>query len=350
MSLFERKKLGIDIGAASIKIVEIASSGSKKRLENYVEFKLPRGTGSLKTFYGEDSLLLGDKVFDILQEVLKKAKIKEKRVSFAIPDFSTFFTTFDLPPMNEAEVPQAVEFEARHQIPLPLEEVTFDWQIIEKKQMSPGVKIKVLLVAVPNRVLQRYQRLATLCDFDVQGMEAEVFALIRSSIIDRKYWGPVCLIDIGWQSTTVSIVEKNVLQLSYSFDISGTRLTRTLMDALSIDVAEAEELKRKYGLDPNHPDSSQIVAREMKALSVETEKVYQSFEKTSGKKVDSVILTGGTATMFGLREYLEGYFKRRVDKVNPFISLNYPPILEHRLKEMAPFFAVAVGVAMMGKD
>jgi len=347
MGLFTKNFLGIDIGAASIKMVEISLSGDKKKLENYVEFKLPRKNTSLKTFYGEKSLLLGDRVFDVLQAVLKKAKIKEKKVTFAIPDFSTFFTTFDLPPMTETEVPQAIEFEARHHIPLPLEEVTFDWQIIEKKQVSPGVKLKILLVAVPNKVLQGYQKLATLCDFDVQGMEAEVFGLIRSSLAGGKFWGPVCLIDIGWQSTTVSIVEKKILQLSQSFDLSGTGLSRTLSQSLNISAEEAEELKIRHGLDPNKPQSATIITKEIKNLAIEAERVYQRFEKESGKQINAVILTGGTATMFGLREYLESYFKKKVQKADPFAGLIYPPILEQRLKEMAPSFAVAVGAAMM---
>lgn len=351
MSLFAKKNLGIDIGASSIKIVEVSLSGNKKTLENYLEFKLPHHDSSpLKTFYGESLLLLSNEVADILQAVLKKAKIKERRVAFAIPDFSTFFTTFDLPPMTEAEIPQAIEFEARHYIPLPLEEVTFDWQIIEKQQVSPGVKLKVLLVAVPNKVLQGYQRMATLCDFEVEGMEAEVFGLIRSAVVEGKYWGPVCLVDIGWQSTTVSIVEKKMLRLSHSFDLSGTGLTRTLARALQVDVAEAEDLKIKYGLDPNKPQVANVISQELNALAVEVEKVCEQFEKTSGKKIETIILMGGTTAMFGLREYFEGRFRKSVQKVNPFASLIYPPILNERLMEMAPSFAVAVGVAMMGME
>ena len=350
MSLFAKKILGIDIGVSSIKMAEVSFSGEKRKLENYIEFKLPRNSDSpdsIKTFYGQGALLLSNKVPDILQEVIKKAKIKVKKVSFAIPDFSTFFTTFDLPPMTETEVPQAIEFEARHHIPLPLEEVTFDWQIIKREEVSPGVKLKVLLVAVPNKVLQSYQKVATLCNFEVQGMEAEVFGLIRSAIIGGKYWGPVCLIDIGWQSTTISIVDKKMLQLSHSFDISGTGLTKTLSQTLNITEAEAEELKRKNGLDPNNPKVAQILTKELSSLAVEVEKIYKGFEKSSGKKVNAIILTGGTAAMFGIREYLEGYLKKQVNNVNPFASLEYPPVLKDRLDSMAPSFAVAVGVAMM---
>ena len=70
----------------------------------------------------------------------------------------------------------------------------------------------------------------------------------------------------------------------------------------------------------------------------------------SEKKVSTIVLTGGTTAMFGLREYLEGYFKKQVHKADPFSGLAYPPILKQKLAEMAPGFAVAVGAAMIGID
>jgi type IV pilus assembly protein PilM len=350
MGIFSKNCLGIDIGAASIKLVEVSGFGKKKKLENYAEFQLPPTTSSIKTFHGENLLLVSDKVSEILQAVFKRAKIKQKKAALSIPDFSTFFTTFTLPPMTESEIPQAVEFEARHHIPLPLSEVTFDWQIIEKEEMLPGVKLKILLVAVPNKVLQNYQRMATLSQLEVKGMEAEVFGLIRSSIPEDKYQNPVCLVDIGWQSTTVSIVEKKNLRVSHSFDISGTGLTRTLSQKLNIDFEEAEKLKKEYGLDPHREDISKILISEIDSLALEIEKVCQDFYQSEGKKVENLVLSGGTALLFGLREYLETRIKKNVQIADPFSSVSFPSILEPRLKELGPSFAVALGVALMGTE
>jgi type IV pilus assembly protein PilM len=348
MGIFSKNCLGIDIGASSIKIVEVSGFGKRKKLENYVEFQLPPTTSSIKTFYGESLLLVSDEVSEILQAIFKKAKIKQKKAIISIPDFSTFFTTFTLPPMTEAEIPQAVEFEARHHIPLPLSEVNFDWQIIEKEEVLPGVKLKILLVAVPNKVLQNYQRMATLAQLEVVGMEAEVFGLIRSSIPKEKSQHPVCAVDIGWQSTTISIVEKGSLQISHSFDISGTGLTKALSEKLKIDFKEAEKLKKEYGLDPHREDVSKILCSEVNSLALEIEKVCQDFYHAEGKKVENLIIAGGTASLFGLKEYLEERVKKKVEIADSFSSLSYPSILRPRLQELGPSFAVAVGVGLGG--
>jgi type IV pilus assembly protein PilM len=252
--------------------------------------------------------------------------------------------------MAEEEIPRAIEFEARHHIPLPLSEVVFDWQIIEKEQVSPGVKLKILLVAVPNKVLDSYQRLAALCNLEVKGLEAEVFGLIRSSIKAGKHWGPVCLIDIGWQSTTVSIVDKMILRASHSFDFSSSSLTRALSQALGLSEEQAEDLKTRGGLDPKNEQAASVLLKEIDTLAVEVEKICANFSQAENNPLNDVILAGGAAMLFGLKEYFTSRLKKTVQVTNPFSVFVYPPILQARLEEISPSFAVASGAAMMALD
>lgn len=351
MSLFTKNYLGIDIGAASIKIVEVAVSGNKKKLKNYIEFKMPLSEKSLQTFHGENLTLLSSEVSEILQALLKKAKIKEKKVVLSLPDFSTFFTTFILPPMTETEVSQAVEFEARHYVPLPLSEVTFDWQIISKEETVSGIRRKVLLVAIPNTVLQNYQKMASASNLEIVGMEAEVFSLIRSSWPGGKYeFLPVCMVDFGWESTTVSIVEKKKLSSSFSFDVSSVSLTKDLSAALNVSLDEAEKIKITYGLDPQKPGVAKALLDKINLLAMEIEKICEDYFQTTSKRVDNLVLSGGTANLFGLKEYLSSRIKKNLLLAEPFSSVNYPFVLSKRLKQIGPSFAVALGAALISAE
>lgn len=348
MGLFAKNYLGIDIGSSSIKIVEISVSGQKKKLENYIEFKMPLSEKSLKTFQGESLVLLSSEVSEILQALLKRAKIKERKIVLSLPDFSTFFTTITLPPMTETEVPQAVEFEARHYIPLPLNEVTFDWQITDKEETVSGLKRKALLVAIPNIVLQNYQRMASMCNLEIVGMEAEVFSFVRSAWPGEKYeFLPVCMIDFGWESTTVSIVEKRKLSVSSSFDVSGFGLTKDLSTALKVSLEEAEKMKISYGLDPQKPEIAKIFLDKINLLTMEIEKICEDFFQVTGRRVDCLVLSGGTANLFGLKEYLSSRIKKNVILAEPFSAVNYPFILSKRLKQVGPSFAIALGASLM---
>ncbi|MFH0739902.1 MAG: type IV pilus assembly protein PilM [bacterium] len=351
MSLFTKNYLGIDIGSSSIKIAEVSMAGKKKKLENYIEFKMPSSQASLKAFHGENLTLLSSEVSEILQALLKKAKIKEKKIVLSLPDFSTFFTTVTLPPMTEEEVPQAVEFEARHYIPLPLGEVTFDWQVTNKEETVAGLRRKVLLVAIPNVVLQNYQKMASLCGLNIVGMEAEVFSFVRSAWPGGKYeFLPVCMIDFGWESTTISIVEKRKLSASFSFDVSSIELTKDLADALKIPLEEAEKIKINYGIDPQKPEVAKIFLDKINLLTMEIEKICEDYFQTTAKRIDCLVLSGGTANLFGLKEYLSSRIKKDVVLAEPFLNVNYPLALSKRLKQIGPSFAIALGAALMPSE
>lgn len=347
--IIPKKFLGIDIGTASIKVVELSRHGKRIKLENYGEilastlYEKP-----FRTFEKSTLLLSSQDIARAIRAILEEAKIKTKKVAFSIPDFSSFFTWFDLPSMTKEELPQAVRYEARQHVPLPLAEVTLDWQIIEGKISDrQKTKLKILLVAVPNEVINQYQEIATLAHLELQALEAEAFALLRPSVKNEKK--VMALIDIGAQSTICSIIDKGVLKRSHSFDLSGNDLTETLSKSMNIDYKEAEKLKKKQGLLVEQ-DSREILLPLIDSILIEIKKTSENFYQTESKQIEKIILAGGSALIPGLKEYFAEQFKKEVVMANPFSDIFYPPILEKTLKKMGPSFAITVGVALRGLE
>jgi type IV pilus assembly protein PilM len=235
--------------------------------------------------------------------------------------------------------------------------VALDWQLIEGKIPPQGLsgRLKVLLVAVPNEIINQYQQIAELSDLTLLALEAEVFGLMRS-LIKNKEEGVVSLIDIGARTTTCSIVDNGVLKISHSFDISGDDFTERITRGLETGEETAESLKRKYGIlftPPQFPPESRNIIKEILLPSIniilkESEKIFENFYLKEGREVDKIILAGGTALLPGLVEYFQNYFKRDVELANPFRKIFFPPILEKSLKEMGPAYAIAVGMALRG--
>jgi len=243
-----KKSLGIDIGTSSIKMVELGSWGERRKLENYGEiasevlYEKP-----FRTFEKSTLLLSSRDISRAISAVIEEAKIKTRKATLSIPDFSSFFTTFELPPMTREELPQAVTYEARRHIPLPLGEVTIDWEVVEGRVSDEKKeKLKILLVAVPNEVINQYREIANFANLELFALEAEVFGLLRS-LIPKDEKRVIALVDIGAQSTTCSIIDKRVLKKSHSFDASGNQLTEQVAKSLSVDYKTAKELKEKYG-------------------------------------------------------------------------------------------------------
>lgn len=349
--IIPKKILGIDIGTSAIKIVELSGPKERIKLENYGEmstrapYKRP-----FRTFQKNTLLLSNQEVAKAIGVISETAKIKTKEAIFSIPDFSSFFTFFKLPPMTREEVPSAVQFEARQHIPLPLSEVTLDWSIIEgevsDRKKSAG--LKVLLVAVPHEVINQYQEIARLSQIRLLSLEAEIFGLVRSLIKDKK--GIIGLVDMGAQSTTISIAENGILKKTHSFDISGNELSQLLSKSLNISYNEAEEMKKTYGIGPPETIAKKALSPLIDLMLAEIKRISQSFYQTEGKEIEKVILAGGSALLPGLKEYSSNQLKKKVELANPFAEIFYPPILEQTLKEMGPSYAIAVGMALRGLE
>lgn len=348
-----KKFLGIDIGTSVIKVVELSSFAGRIKLENYGQIS----TSALyqrpfRTFEKSALLLSTEDICRALRAVFEEAKITTKKSFFSIPDFTTFFTSFELPPMTSEELPQAVRAEARKYIPVPLGEVTFDWQLIGKKPLNHQERPKILLVAVPHEIINQYRMIVSFLNLELLSLEAEVFSLMRS-LIEKEEKKIIGLIDIGARTTTCSIIEEGILKISHSFDISGDDLTERIQKALEIDYDLAEELKIKHGivLTPESLEGKnikEILIPLVELILKEIDRAFKNFYSKEGKEVEKIILAGGTAHLPGLLEYFKNYFKKEVEIGNPFRNILYPSILEEALKEIGPSYAIAVGLALRG--
>jgi type IV pilus assembly protein PilM len=346
---FPKKMVGIDIGTASIKIVELSRWGQGKTLENYGEIKSSSLYKEPFRSVEKGSYLLSNYfVSRAVRAVLDEAKIKTRAVIFSIPDFSTFCVSFDLPPMTQKEIPEAVYYSAPQYIPLPITETTLDWKIISGVPGDKQSSLKIFLVAIPNHIINDYQTVAQLAGLELYAVEAEPLALARALASGNKK--SICIVDIGVQSTTINIIDRGNIKKSYSFDFAGSQLTYAVSSALGLGNIEAEELKNRQGLISSQQGLAKTLYILIDPLLVEVKKILQDFYIQEKKEIEEIYLTGGTSALPGLREYFQEIIKKRVEIPNCFSELLYPPILGKTLEKMAPSFSVATGVALGGLE
>lgn len=349
MMFFPKKMLGVDIGTASVKIVEISRWGGGKTLENYGEVKSTAlYKEPVKTFERGSYLLSDFFVSRAIRAILDEAKIKTKAAIFSIPDFSTFCTSIELPPMTEKEINQAVHYTAPQHIPLPITETTLDWKIISGTPGNKNSPLKIFLTAIPNQVVQGYQKIAQSAGLELYALEAETFAITRALVRDKKKI--ICLMDIGVQSTTVNIIDKGVLKKSYSFGFASSQLTYAISSALGLSYSDAEEIKNKQGLTSLNADLTKTLYLLIDPLLLKLRKISGDFYQEEGKDIEEIYLTGGTANLPGLKEYFEEIFKKKVEIPNCFSNFLYPPILGEEIKKIGPSFSVAIGLSLGGLE
>jgi len=350
---FPKKMVGIDVGTGSIKVVEISRWGQGETLENYGEIKsaslykesFRKTEGSTE----KGSYLLSNYFISrAIRAVLDEAKIKTKAAIFSIPDFSTFCTSFELPPMEARELKDAVYYNASQYIPLPITETTLDWKLISGTPGDKQSALKIFLVAIPNHIISDCQSVAHMAGLELYAVEAEALGLVRSLVKGNK--NCICLIDIGVQSTVISIVDKQNLKKSYSVNFAGSQLTYGVSSALGLEHNKAEELKNKEGLVSSKEEISKTLYLLIDPLIIEVKNILADFYQQEGKEVDEIYLTGGTSSLPGLKEYFAEVLKKKASIPNCFSDFLYPPILGKMLEKMAPSFSVAAGVALGGLE
>jgi len=346
--------LGIDVGTSSIKVVELSRKGKDIILKNYGESQISYPSErSFRSFEKNNLLLSEQEISKSILEIFQEAGISTRKVNFSIPDFSSFFTTFKLPPLREEEIPETIRYEVRPYVLLPLSEITLDWLVIEGE--IGKTPLKVLVVAIPNDVINQYKEIAKISKLELQALEPEVFAMARSlkpllKGQTEKEEKTVALIDIGAKSTTYNIFRNGTLKTSHSFSLGSNELTELLAKSLNIDYNKAEKVKREIGLKTENGEERvrEILTPLIDSIIDEGKKIFREFYKNEGREIDKIVLAGGTALLPGLTDYFEEELKKKTIIANPFLGMSYPPALKRILEEMGPSYSVAVGLALKG--
>lgn len=351
-----KKFLGIDIGTSSIRVVELIKKRNVISLNNYAEVKSSSFVKKPFRVFTKNSIALSNtELGEAIKTIMAEAEMETRRANLGIPDFCSFFTSFQIPVMSREEIPQAVQYEVRPYIPLPLLEVTLDWIIMEGEPSK--TPLKILVVAIPNDVVMQYKEIARIAGLELKSLESEVFALARA--VSRSLKGgsdekkAIGLIDIGARSTTCSILEKGILKYSYTFGIGGNELTEVVAKSFNIDYNEGEDIKIEAGLLPNgdvKKDVRKVLAPLVDSILEEIKEVFRNFYRQEGKEVEKIALAGGMGKMAGLKEYFAESLKKEIIIANPFLNINYPLMLKNTLGEISPLYTIAVGLALNGLE
>lgn len=348
--------LGIDIGASSIKVVQVSKKDNAIVLDTYGELSLgPYGNTSV----GEATRLSPEKVAEALVALLteKEVNITAKVAGFAVPFESSLMTTFSLPQVAAKDLATAVPIEARKYIPVPISEVTLDWSVIESERDpddpvdSNGSKSKqpqaeILLVAIHNDILSDYQMIANKTKLDVRFFEIEIFSALRSIIKDEKE--PVLMIDMGALNTKVYIMEEGIMRASHTINIGAQDITRSIAEGLHINFDQAEIVKRDIGLGKteNGTDIQDIVHVPLERMFSLINRIMFNFSQKQHKTLKKGFLVGGGSALKGIEAYATDMLKTKMVMGNPFIKLETPAFIDEVLAKTGPEFVVAVGVAI----
>jgi len=349
----ESRVLGVDLGSSSLKIVQLRKEKEKVILETYGEI----ATGPYSDMAaGKSVRLLETKVVEMLTDLMKEAKATAGNAIVSIPLRSSFVKVITMPLMSEAEFREAMPYEARKHVPVPVNEVIMDWWILPQGsstegQNSEGFSVErrfqeVLLVAIHREVVEKYQKIFRGAGINVKSFEIEIFSQVRSIL--SKELHPTLVIDFGAQATRFIIVDYGVVRMVHTFERGSLELTDVLSRSLSIDFERAERLKRDTGLSsrPEHKEIRNVIEPIMEDILSEGARVISEYRRRSERSCKKVWLVGGGSLLEGLIDFSITKFGVEVKLGDPFQKVSYLAFLEEVLKKIGPSFSGALGAAL----
>ena len=341
------KAWGLDIGDKSIKLAAVSRAGAKFSLTNFNTITIPQG------YFDNGKIIAEKEIMEKIKTLIKTVpgpKLKTKFVHSCLPETQTFIKLISIPEMTKEEIPEAVKWASEHHIPLPLEAVYLDWQIVNHDPLSK--KIKILLGAVPKDVSDSYTQILKNCDLIPLSLEIEATPLVRAIFSQPPTAEPTTasvLIDIGATRSSLIAFKHPAIQFTASLPFAGDDITNTLSQKLSLSWEQAEQAKIVCGLDSQKCQGAlkQILDHNLENLVTSITEAINFYQDELGEEnlIAKIILCGGGSHFDGIARFLTDQLGIPTELGRPDLNiiidkkLNFP---SHKLLAYTTAFGLAL--------
>jgi type IV pilus assembly protein PilM len=208
--------------------------------------------------------------------------------------------------------------------------------------------MKILLVAAPKALTDRYMQIMEMAELNPMVAETEIIALSRSLIRSVPTVPNVMILAFGAQTTDIAILRKGVIMFTRSISAGGDALSRALSESLDFTLLQAEAYKKTYGLEKNILEGKIVAVAKpvMDTIVGEIRRSIGFFEETfKNEHIGVILLSGGNAKLPGLIPYLAENTGIEVQQGNPWVGIQKDPRFAV-LNAEGSLFSVAIGLAL----
>lgn len=341
--------LAVDFGAGSLKVAEFETNDAGGlRLKNFAISALGQE--------GAQEAMRENVVTKALQDILVEKDIKSKLVNVCAPGFQVFSKFVKLPPVDAAKVTQIIQYEAQQNVPFPLAEVVWDYQILGS---AASGELEVLLVAIKSDVVEGLFRVAEKAKLKLSLCDASPAALCNAF---RFNYGDLedctMLLDIGAKTSNLLFFEKGKV-FSRSINLGANAITQDFANEQKLKFAEAEKIKIAEGFvslggayeepeNPNQAAISKIARQFMTKLHIQVNQTLQFYRgQQGGTSPQRLFLSGGASIMPYTAQFFAEKLNVPVEYFNPFRNVQIDPAVNlEDLSRVAHSLGEVVGLGL----
>ncbi|MBU0650368.1 type IV pilus assembly protein PilM, partial [bacterium] len=331
--------VGIDIGTEQIKLVQLKKSKGTIFLEK-------AGMISVKDIPFYDGMSKEDLAAEGIKWLLAHNNIKSAVAAVSLPSSLVYSKYITLPVVSMDKIDQIIQFEARQQIPFPLDEVIWDYAVLGK---SPaGEEINIVIHVVKKEIITSF--LASVSESGIDAAIIDVMSMVLYNVLSSgEDPQGTMLVDIGAINTNIILIDKGNCW-TRSLPVGGDVFTGKIAEKLQIPVAKAETLKVEVGLQGEGEDTSvsDCLKEEFANLVKEIQRTIGFYRSKSEELVvKKVVLTGGNSQIKGLLAFFMESLRLDVEMFDPFLKIDVSQgALQENVEKNKNSFAVAVGLGL----
>jgi type IV pilus assembly protein PilM len=312
-----RTLLGLDITTSSIKLIELAMSGGQYRVESYAAEPTPPNAMNEKTLVDPQA------VGEAIRRAVKRSGARTREVAIAISGDAAITKVIQMPRgLREAELEAQVEMQADQYIPFPMDEVSYDFEVLGPSEKDDE-SIDVLLVASRSENVEQRRTAALAAGLSARIVDVEAFALenacrlMTHQMPDGGIDHSVAVVDFGASSTTFSVLRNLKVSYTRDFAFGGQQLTEEIMRTYGLSMEEAGRAKKEGGLphnyqaevlDPFIDDMTQQVSRSLQ---------FYLASGTGREQPDKILVCGGCANIPGVADVVQSRVGIEAERGDP---------------------------------
>lgn len=344
--------IGLDIGSSAVRAAEIGIDRNQRRLRRFAQVGMPPGA------VVDGEVVNPGVVSEALRRLWSEGGFSSNKVVLGVSGHRLIVRQADVPALNEADLRSALKFDAQELIPIPMEDATFDFQVLERGEGtddSGRSTMRILIVAAHKELLRGHLVALKEAGLEAIAIDASPLALMRVVPPTGQDEGVEALVAIGAELTTVAVRQDGVPGFIRSLAVGGSKLTAGIANAMHVDALVAESLKR--GLVPA---GAPQLAQARKAMSSDLRDLGEDVRATmdffvsqaDGSRIERLLVTGGASQTEGLVEQLAGGLDVAIRRIDPFANLVIGDLgLDtDALNRARATAATAVGLALWSAD
>lgn len=337
-------QIGVSIGSSSVKIAELKKAGKSYSLVHFGVAQLPDEAIQNREIVNHMA------VVDALRGIVSQLKIKGRNVTISLSGAAVIIKKILLEQTSPKELGDAILWEAEQYVPFDINEVAFDYQVLNKN--GPEGKMEIMLVACKRTIIDSYMAAIKDAGLSASIVDVDLFALQNAYESNYPPEAPAAIVDIGAASLKLAICIGGCPVFTRDSAVGGRMLTAEIQKHLNVSYQEAELLKidgNAQGQVPQEVADLMHVMAENLAAEIKRSMDFYSASNTSSP-VQYVLLAGGGSRLPNLAKIVEDAVGLPVQLLNPFNSISYDAKIFNQdyVDAVSSIATIPIGLALRG--